>query len=290
MCLWGDKPTKTPDTSLLLHLQREKKLASDFPSLTAASCRFSLVCLPVSSGHWVYPEESCLWHDPFKISKIICVFFFFQCWAANYLLMFGGLYFSDLVFAHHSTLLPCSSVNIHHNVPVSVVLCMFLLAFLAQQHVFGCNVFSQSELHRPTSLLLPAIAQKCRLEQALVTTCACPHTFSRDSRAQWFSWGWPIVRALIWCGGFFLMWWQMRALEVVSVGLEFSPQAQQRCTVDAVFSDICKAFQKMFSVETAMCFFCSHLDLHLIEKQTILLPRRPKADLCFSQTASGWRG
>lgn len=91
-------------------------------------------------------------------------------------------------------------------------------------------VFSQSELYRPTSLLLPAIALKCRLEQALVITCACPHTLSTDNllRRARFN---LICRLLF----FFLMGWQMRTLQVISVELEYSPEAQQRCPVHLVW-------------------------------------------------------
>lgn len=85
--------------------------------------------------------------------------------------LFCGQYFSHLVFVHKNMFLPVkysAQPHSHHDVPLSLVLCVFLLA---QQHMFGCSVFFQSELHRPTSLLLPAITLKCRLEQALVTTC-----------------------------------------------------------------------------------------------------------------------
>ena len=89
-------------------------------------------------------------------------------------------------FTHKNTC--CSSVNIQLSHTGSMMfLCLLLCMYpcwpiWAEQHVFGCSVFFQSELHKPTSLLLPAITLKCRLEQALVM-CACLHTLSTDGRA-----------------------------------------------------------------------------------------------------------
>lgn len=98
----------------------------------------------------------------------------FSCWAANDLQMSS-----------------CSAASIFLTRTCSILLfstysaiMMFLSLYCvyscwpiwAQQHVFGCSMFSQSELHRPTSLLLPAIGLKCRLVQALLTTCVSRYT------------------------------------------------------------------------------------------------------------------
>lgn len=80
-------------------------------------------------------------------------------------------------------------------------------------------MFFQLELHRPTSLLLPAIRLKCRLVQALVTTCVSTRTHTQQSTYVCYT----VVQLRLasrasfnlMCS-FFLMLWQTRALEVVS--------------------------------------------------------------------------
>lgn len=62
-----------------------------------------------------------------------------------------------------------------------------------------CCVFSGPELHRPTSLLLPVIAPKCRLESALVTTRAHPHTHTPRPVVQL-----RLANRACWSGLFFL--------------------------------------------------------------------------------------
>lgn len=119
----------------------------------------------------------------------------------------------------------CCSLSSSSSLPLSLVLCVSPLAHLsAAARVWLQCVFS---VWAPQTHFPAAIALKCRLEQALVTTCARPHTLGRDTRARCTTVQLRLAsRAsfnLMWRLLFFsLMWWQMRTLEVVSAGVEYS--------------------------------------------------------------------
>lgn len=188
------------------------------------------------------PSSSSTNHlDPFKLSKLSACFFMFSSKLSTNQFIFCSQYFYHLVWLVWT----CYSLffikysaqpHYHHDVCLWVVLCIPASPSELSSTCLAAVCFLCLSSTDP----LPCCCLKCRLQQALVTRCTCPHTLGRDTRARC-----TVVQLrlanrasfnLMWGCCFLLMWWQMRALEAVSAEVEYFTQAQLRCTSDLGYS------------------------------------------------------